>query len=585
MVDMRGATGAPAAATPPPTETSYRLPIPADLLTANQAWLANPPAATPAPPAAPVVLPVPAGTEVDAVTSGTIAAVAGTAVSLAGADGATYLYAGVAAPPPAGTAVTPGQRIGSAGPTGITFGITVPDTSGQVCAAGALQAWSANTSVDVHALPRTCAPMPSPPAPPAPAPPPTNLLIVTDSAAGQTAADLTNTLRGGQVTSETMTLDESQPPQAQADQIARAQVTPANVVVMALGSTTPAEASMLMSLLPPGQQVFWVVPPTPSPAAASAPSQAAAYAAIVAAHPNLRIQQLPNALNVVTTSPPNVPAPPAWSDVGAQVVSSLVSNYSESAFQLPLASAKASAVLSYAEAQLGKAYVWAAAGPDTFDCSGLTMMAFHQVGMEFVHNAYAQYEATKQYAVSANALQPGDLVFFGPTEAGIHHVGISLGGNKFIDAPDTGSVVRFDTLGPGWDYFGATDPLALFSSAGGSTGGPGGGYSGTTTAGPGGLDSYHAFALALSNATWDPTQYGFLVQLWNQESGWNPTSMNATSGAFGIPQALPANKMASAGADWATDPFTQILWGIGYVQGRYGNPAAAWAHEMAFGWY
>lgn len=575
--DTQSGTGPPAAATPPAQETSYHVPVPANLLAANPAWLQNSATATPPTPASPIALRVPAGTEVDAVTSGTVVPTDHTGFNLAGADGATYLYAGVAGAPPAGTVVAPGQRIGSAGPTGITFGIAIPDTSGQVCALGALQAWSVNSSLDVHALPRTCAPTAPVVSPPTPTPPPTNVLIVTDGAAGQTAANLNSSLSGTQVTSETLMVDESQPAQAQVDQITGAQLTPANLVVMALGSATSGEASTLMSLLPPGQQVLWVAPPVPASAVAAAPAQAAAYLSVVAAHPNLRVQTLPSALNVVTTGAANAPASASWSDIGAKVVSSMVSGYAETAFQLPLASAKATAVLSYAEAQLGKPYVWAGAGPATFDCSGLTMMAFHQIGMEFVHNAYAQYEATKQYAVSANALQPGDLVFFGPTEAGIHHVGIYVGDNQFIDAPETGSVVRFDTLGPGWDYFGATNPLALFSSAGGSPS--------ATTAGPGGLDSDHAFAMAVSNATWDPTQYAFLVLLWNQESGWNPTSKNPTSGAFGIPQALPATKMASAGSDWATDPFTQILWGVGYIQGRYGTPAAAWAHELAFGWY
>ena len=576
--DQQSSAGTAGAATQPPQDTGYHVPVPANFLTANPAWLTgSATAATTGPPAGPIALPVPAGTEVDAVTGGTVAPVDHTTVSLTGADGATYIYTGVTGAPPAGMVVTPGQRIGSAGATGITFGITVPDTSGQVCAVGALQAWSVNASLDVHALPRTCASSAPALSPQSPAPPPTSVLIVTDGAAGQTASDLNGTLSGAQVSSGTLVLDDSQPAQVQSEQITAAQVTPANLVVMTLGSATPAEASALLALLPASQQVFWVAPPEPAAAAATAPAQAAAYLAVVAAHPNLRVETLPNALNVVTTAAPNAPAPISWSDVGAKVVSSMVAGYAETAFQLPLASAKATSVLSYAEAQLGKPYVWAGAGPANFDCSGLTMMAFHQIGMEFVHNAYAQYEATKRYAVSANALQPGDLVFFGPTEAGIHHEGIYLGGNKFIDAPDTGSVVRFDTLGPGWDYFGATNPLALFAGAGGP--------SSSTAAGPGGLDSNHAFAMALSNATWDPSQYAFLVRLWNQESGWDPTSKNPTSGAFGIPQALPATKMASAGSDWATDPFTQILWGIGYIQGRYGNPAAAWAHEMAFGWY
>ncbi|MGI8753541.1 MAG: C40 family peptidase [Acidimicrobiales bacterium] len=437
-------------------------------------------------------------------TSGTVVTLDRSTITLAGSDGATYTYTGVTGAPPAGMVATPGQRIGAAGPAGITFGVTVPDTSGQVCATSALQAWSVNTSLDVHALPRTCAPSAPAVTPSSPAPPPTNVLIVTDGAAGQTASNLNGALSGSQVSSETLMLDESQPAQTQAAQIASAQLTPANLVVLALGTATPAEASALLALLPPGQQVFWVAPPVPASAAATAPNQAAAYLSVVAAHPNLRVETLPNALSVVTTGAPNATAPSSWPDVGAKVVSSMVTGYVDTAFRLPLASAKATAVLSFAEAQLGKPYVWAGAGPATFDCSGLTMVAFHQIGMEFVHNAYAQYEATKQYAVSANALQPGDLVFFGPTEAGIHHVGIYVGDNQFVDAPDTGSVVRFDTLGPGWDYFGATDPLALFSAGGPSNG---------TTAGPGGVDADHAFAMALSDATWDPTQYAFLVLL------------------------------------------------------------------------
>ncbi|MDQ6837103.1 MAG: NlpC/P60 family protein [Actinomycetota bacterium] len=550
--------------------------MPAALLTAHPEWLTGPSTnVDPLAAATPTALPVPAGTEVDAVTAGTVAGVDHTTVTIVGADGATYHYAGVAGAPAAGAAVTPGQRIGSAGPSGITFAISVPDTSGQVCATGALQAWSMNTSVDVHALPRTCALGHPIATPPAPAPPVTNVLIATDDASGKTAADLGGSLNGSQVRPEAVKLDGSQPAAAQAHQVMAAQVAPANLIVVALGAATPAGASALMASLPPAAQVLWVASPVPAKAAATAPAEAAAYLSVIAAHPNLRVETLPNALNVVTTGGPKVAAPSSWSDVGASVVSSMVTGYAQGAYQLPLASAKATAVLSYAEAQLGKPYLWAGAGPASFDCSGLTMMAFHQVGMELAHNAYAQYEATKQFAVSNNALQAGDLVFFGPTEAGIHHVGIYVGNNRFIDAPETGSVVRFDTLGPGWDYFGATNPLALSSGIGGSGG----------MATSGGLDPDHAFAQALSNATWDPTQYAFLVLLWNQESGWNPTAKNPTSGAFGIPQALPATKMSSAGADWATDPYTQILWGIGYVQGRYGTPAAAWAHEVTFGWY
>jgi hypothetical protein len=89
----------------------------------------------------------------------------------------------------------------------------------------------------------------------------------------------------------------------------------------------------------------------------------------------------------------------------------------------------------------------------------------------------------------------------------------------------------------------------------------------------------------LGSYGWQVTEFGCLDLLWTRESGWNTYASNAGSGAYGIPQALPGSKMASAGADWQTNPATQITWGLGYIQGSYGSPCAAWAHELAFGWY
>ncbi|MFG1947935.1 transglycosylase SLT domain-containing protein [Nonomuraea sp. NPDC048826] len=80
-------------------------------------------------------------------------------------------------------------------------------------------------------------------------------------------------------------------------------------------------------------------------------------------------------------------------------------------------------------------------------------------------------------------------------------------------------------------------------------------------------------------------QWGCLESLWQKESGWNERAMNRYSGAYGIPQSLPGTKMASAGADWQTNPATQIKWGLGYIKGRYGTPCAAWGHSQARGWY
>ena len=84
---------------------------------------------------------------------------------------------------------------------------------------------------------------------------------------------------------------------------------------------------------------------------------------------------------------------------------------------------------------------------------------------------------------------------------------------------------------------------------------------------------------------WGEDQFTCLVSLWNRESGWDYTAMNASSGAYGIPQALPGSKMASAGSDWQTNPATQITWGLGYISGRYGNPCGAWSHSESVGWY
>jgi hypothetical protein len=101
-------------------------------------------------------------------------------------------------------------------------------------------------------------------------------------------------------------------------------------------------------------------------------------------------------------------------------------------------------------------------------------------------------------------------------------------------------------------------------------------------------DPGSAKAIALEMVTargWSQNQYNCLVALWNKESGWNVYAHNKSSGAYGIPQALPGTKMASAGADWATNPRTQITWGLGYIQGRYGDPCGAWGHSQRVGWY
>lgn len=100
-----------------------------------------------------------------------------------------------------------------------------------------------------------------------------------------------------------------------------------------------------------------------------------------------------------------------------------------------------------------------------------------------------------------------------------------------------------------------------------------------------GADPQSIAAALLASYGWSGSEFGCLVSLWNKESGWNPNAENASSGAYGIPQALPGSKMASAGADWQTNPETQIRWGLGYIQDRYGSPCGAWGHSESYGWY
>jgi peptidoglycan DL-endopeptidase CwlO len=117
-----------------------------------------------------------------------------------------------------------------------------------------------------------------------------------------------------------------------------------------------------------------------------------------------------------------------------------------------LATGRAETVLRYACAQLGKPYVFGGAGPNSFDCSGLTMMAYKQIGINLSHYVPTQYSATRRIAKAD--IQPGDLVFFSNND----HVGMAVGNGKFIEAPHTGDVVKIASLSDAYYssvYYGA----------------------------------------------------------------------------------------------------------------------------------
>jgi len=91
-------------------------------------------------------------------------------------------------------------------------------------------------------------------------------------------------------------------------------------------------------------------------------------------------------------------------------------------------------------------------------------------------------------------------------------------------------------------------------------------------------------ASMLGGYGWSASQFSCLDSLWGHESGWSVTAANP-DGAYGIPQALPGSKMASAGPGWQTNAATQIRWGLDYIKSLYGSPCGAWSHEEATGWY
>jgi hypothetical protein len=111
-----------------------------------------------------------------------------------------------------------------------------------------------------------------------------------------------------------------------------------------------------------------------------------------------------------------------------------------------------------------------------------------------------------------------------------------------------------------------------------------------------GASAPYAFATKAFNQWWarrlmvrhgwkNGFEFRALVKLWDRESHWNYRSHNNSSGAHGIPQALPGTKMRTAGADWRTNPVTQIKWGLNYIDTRYGSPSRAWTHFLRHGWY
>lgn len=141
--------------------------------------------------------------------------------------------------------------------------------------------------------------------------------------------------------------------------------------------------------------------------------------------------------------PPKPPPLPVKIPISAPVLPSL---------SLAPAAQSAKAAVAAAYALLGRAYHYGSEGPETFDCSGLTRYTWRSAGVSLPHSSQAQYGSLPK--VSANDLQPGDLVFFGKP---IHHVGMYVGGGQMIHAPETGSTVEVSSMSRR-DFVGAARP-------------------------------------------------------------------------------------------------------------------------------
>jgi len=181
------------------------------------------------------------------------------------------------------------------------------------------------------------------------------------------------------------------------------------------------------------------------------------------------------------------------------------------------------------------------------------------------------------------------LVITGQPGSGADPLGAAVaqisGGKSGIELESARRQVILQTAATEAFSVASTPKISTGSSSDSSSGGGASGGSPVVNApapDPGTAQSI-AYGL-LSSYGFSTSQWGCLDDLWQAESGWIYNAENA-SGAYGIPQALPGSKMASAGPDWQTDPTTQIKWGLGYIQSTYGTPCAAWDHEEADGWY
>lgn len=228
------------------------------------------------------------------------------------------------------------------------------------------------------------------------------------------------------------------------------------------------------------------------------------------------------------------------------------------------------AALTWAKSQAGKPYQWGGVGPAGYDCSGF-MSAIQNVIMGTKIHQRRWATAAFSGAVAPAGWKRNEKAPFmvGITNAGVGHTAGTLNNVNVESRGGQGVVVGKSARAYNNNMF--TDWYGYVPSK----------------AAKGGTSPAAAKATAkamLQGYGWSG-HYPALVSLWDRESGWRWNADNPNSDAYGIPQALPGSKMASAGKDWRTNPGTQIKWGLGYIKSRYGNPSAANNFQKANNWY
>ncbi|MFE9337771.1 phage tail tape measure protein [Streptomyces sp. NPDC007063] len=223
--------------------------------------------------------------------------------------------------------------------------------------------------------------------------------------------------------------------------------------------------------------------------------------------------------------------------------------------------------LKWAKSQAGKPYQWGGAGNPSWDCSGFlsgiskVIQGKNPKGRLWSTFAFSGSRAPKGWKYHKRS--PFQI---GVTNRGKGHTAGTLAGTNVESRGGDGVVVGSRARGYSSPMFGK-NWYGFLPAIGGGTSGKSPAAAQATA------------RQMLGEFGWSQRQWPSLKSLWQKESGWRYNARNPSSGAFGIPQALPASRMRSAGKDWRSNPATQIKWGMGYIKGRpdYGSPARAWS--------